>query len=163
MTVKCEPGDNLTLHKAIAMAEPGTVLVVDCGGWTGAGAFGEMFAVSCVARGIRGVVIDGACRDKADLIEMDFPVFTRGVNPNGTRKELLGEINGTIGCGGVLVSPGDIVVGDADGVVVIAAEKAEEVLENALAKKDRESELKPQLAAGRTTVELLGFAEKCGM
>lgn len=163
MTVTCVPGDNLTIHKAIALAEPGTVLVVDCGGYTGAGVFGELFATSCQARGIVGIVIDGACRDKADLIEMNFPVFTRGVNPNGTRKEVCGAINQTIQCGGILVRPGDVVVGDADGVVVIPKEKEAEVLEKSKAKKNKESELKPLLAAGKTTVELLGFAEKCGL
>ena len=163
MTVTCAPGDNLTIHKAIALAEPGTVLVVDCSGYTGAGVFGELFATSCRARGIVGVVIDGACRDRAELIEMGFPVFSRGVDPNGTRKEVLGSIDRPIQCGGVLVHPGDVVVGDGDGVVVIPAEEAADVLERAKAKKHREDELKPLLAAGKTTVELLGLAEKCGL
>lgn len=163
MTVKCAPQDNLTLHKAIALAEPGTVIVLDCGGYTGCGIFGELFATSCKARGIAGIVIDGACRDRIDLIEMNFPTFARGVNPNGSRKEVLGTINEPITCGGVLVNPGDIVIGDADGVVVLPKEKAAEVLEKAKAKKQKESELKPLLAQGKTTVELLGFAKKCGM
>ncbi|MBO4288684.1 MAG: RraA family protein [Lachnospiraceae bacterium] len=163
MTVKCPPEDNLTLHKAIALAKPGTVLVVDCDGYTGCGIFGELFATSCKARGIAGIVIDGACRDKVDLIEMNFPTFARGVNPNGSRKEVLGAIDEPICCGGVTVNAGDIIIGDADGVVVIAKEKAEEVLKKAQAKKQKESELKPLLAQGKTTVELLGFAKKCGM
>ncbi|MBO4880940.1 MAG: RraA family protein [Firmicutes bacterium] len=163
MTVKCPPEDNLTLHKAIALAKPGTVLVVDCSGYTGCGIFGELFATSCKARGIAGIVIDGACRDKVDLIEMNFPTFARGVNPNGSRKEVLGAIDEPICCGGVTVNAGDIIIGDADGVVVIAKEKAEEVLKKAQAKKQKESELKPLLAQGKTTVELLGFAKKCGM
>ena len=94
---------------------------------------------------------------------MNFPVFSRGVNPNGTRKEVCGEINVPMQCGGLIINPGDIVIGDADGVVVIAAEKAEEVLKKSQAKKNKETELKPQLAAGKTTVDLLGFAEKCGL
>lgn len=163
MTVECQPGDNLTIHKAIAIAEPGSVLVITCKGYTDRGVFGELFATSCVARGIAGVVIDGACRDKEDLIDMNFPVYSLGVNPNGTRKEVCGAINETITCAGVLVRPGDIIVGDADGVVVIPKEKAAEVLEKSKAKKAKEAELKPLLAAGKTTVELLGFGKKLGM
>lgn len=163
MTVECQPGDNLTIHKAIALAEPGCVLVITCKGYTDRGVFGELFATSCVARGIVGVVIDGACRDKEDLIDMNFPVYSMGVNPNGTRKEVCGEINVPISCAGVLVNPGDIIIGDADGIVVIKKENAAEVLEKAKAKKAKEAELKPLLAAGKTTVELLGFGKKLGM
>ena len=161
LTVKCVPGDNLTIHKAIVLAPPGSILVVDCDGYTGAGVFGELFATSCQARKIASIVIDGACRDKLDLVEMNFPVFCRGVNPNGTRKESLGAINEPIQCGGLLVNPGDIIIGDADGVVVIAADKAEDVLEKSLLKKAKETDLKPLLAEGKTTVELLGLATKC--
>lgn len=163
MTVECQPGDNLTIHKAIHIAEPGTVLVISCKGYTDRGVFGEMFATSCVARGIAGVVIDGACRDKEDLIDMNFPVFVRGVNPNGTRKEVCGEINLPISCGGIIVNPGDIIIGDADGIVCIRKEDAEAVLEKSQAKKEKEIVMKPQLAAGKTTVELMGFAKKLGL
>ncbi len=163
MTVECQPGDNLTIHKAIAIAEAGSVLVISCKGYTDRGVFGELFATSCMARGIAGVVIDGACRDKEDLIDMNFPVFSKGVNPNGTRKEICGAINVPIVCGGIQVNPGDIIVGDSDGVVRIAKENAAEVLEKAKAKKAKETELKPLLAAGKTTVELLGFGKKLGM
>ena len=160
MTVTCAPGDNLTIHKAIAEAKPGSVLVIDCKGYTGAGVFGELFATSCIARGIKGVVIDGACRDKSDLIEMNFPVYSRAVNPNGTLKETCGEINTVIECGGRIVKPGDIIVGDADGIVVIPQEKAQEVLEKSQAKKAKEDELKVLLAQGKTTAELMGFEKK---
>lgn len=163
MTVECQPGDNLTIHKAIALAEPGVVLVITCKGYTDRGVFGELFATSCVARGIAGVVIDGACRDKEDLIDMGFPVFSLGVNPNGTRKEVCGDINVPITCAGIQVNPGDIIVGDSDGVVCIKKENAADVLQKAKAKKEKEAELKPLLAAGRTTVELLGFEKKLGM
>lgn len=160
MTVTCVPGDNLTIHKAITEAKPGSVLVIDCKGYTGAGVFGELFATSCKAHGIEGVVIDGACRDKKDIIEMNFPVFSRGVNPNGTLKETCGEINSVIECGGRIVKPGDIIVGDADGIVVIPQEKAKEVLEKSQAKKVKEDELKVSLVQGKTTAELMGFDKK---
>lgn len=163
LTVECELGDNLTIHKAIAIAQPGTVLVISCKGNTNCGVFGELFATSCVARGIVGVVIDGACRDKGDLIEMNFPVFSLGVNPNGTIKEICGNINVPIVCGGISVKPGDIIVGDSDGVVRIAKEDAQEVLSKAKEKQKKESQWKPLLAAGQTTVALLGFGEKLGI
>lgn len=160
MTVRCVPGDNLTIHKAIAEAKPGSVLVIDCNGYTGAGVFGELFATSCIARGIRGVVIDGACRDKNDLVDMNFPVFSKGVNPNGTLKETCGDINSIIECGGRIVKPGDIIIGDGDGVVVVPQEKAEEILQKSQAKKAKEDELKILLAQGKTTAELMGFNKK---
>ncbi len=160
MTVTCLPGDNLTIHRAIAEAKPGVVLVINCRGFLEAGVFGELFATSCRARGIAGVVIDGACRDKKDLIDMNYPVFSRGVCPNGTLKETCGEINTVIECGGRVVAPGDIIVGDADGVVVIPQARAETILKKAQAKKAKETELKVLLAQGRTTAELMGFSKK---
>lgn len=164
MTVRCHPGDNLTIHKAIHQARPGAVLVIDCGGFVEAGCFGEMFAISCRNRGIRGVVIDGACRDKNALIDMNFPVYSRAVCPNGTTKEILGQIDVPIVCGGIPVEPDDIVVADCDGVVVIPRAKAEEVLEKAQKKLEfEETILGPQLAKGKTTVELMGLAKKLGL
>lgn len=160
MTVTCVPGDNLTIHRAIAEAKPGVVLVIQCQGYLQAGVFGELFATSCRARGIAGVVIDGACRDKRDIIEMNYPVFARGVCPNGTLKETCGTIDEVIECGGRIVHPGDIIVGDADGVVVIPKERGEEVLEKSQGKKKKEDELKVLLQQGQTTAELMGFAKK---
>lgn len=157
LTCACAAGDNLTIHKAVHIAQPGDVLVVNCGGYVNAGVFGEMLAICCRAKGIAGVVIDGSCRDSLELIEMGFPAFTRGVNPNGTIKETCGEVNGKVLCGNVWVETGDIIVGDADGVVVIKSAEAEAVLKKASAKKAREDMLRPQLAAGKTTAELLGL------
>ena len=162
LTVACAAGDNLTIHKAVLMAKPGDVLVINCGGYLNAGVFGEMLALSCAAKGIAGVIIDGSCRDVNDLIEMDFPTFVRGVNPRGTIKDTLGAVNGEVLCGGVVVHPGDIVVGDCDGVVVVAAAEAETILEKALAKKAKEDELRPLLKNGDTTANLLGLMEKIG-
>jgi len=163
LTCACAAGDNLTIHKAVLMAQPGDVLVVSCGGYVNAGVFGEMLAVCCRARGIAGVIIDGSCRDSLELIEMGFPTYTRGVNPNGTIKETCGEVNGRILCGGVWVEGGDIIVGDADGVVVVKADEAETVLKLASAKKAKEDTLRPQFAAGKSTAELLGLMDKIKM
>jgi 4-hydroxy-4-methyl-2-oxoglutarate aldolase len=160
MTVICQPGDNLTIHRAIAEAKEGSVLVIDCQGYTGAGVFGELFATSCITKGIKGVVIDGACRDKQDLIKMNFPTFSRTVNPNGTLKNTCGAIDTVIECGGRIVKPGDIIIGDADGVVVIPQENAQEVLEKSIQKKAKEDELKVLLTQGKTTAELMNFQHK---
>ena len=160
LTVACAAGDNLTIHKAVLMAQPGDILVVSCGGYLNCGVFGEMLAISCRAKGIAGIVIDGSCRDSLELIEMNFPTYVRGVNPNGTIKETCGAVNGKILCGGVWVEGGDVIAADADGVVVIKPAEAEEVLRKAAAKKVRESELRPLLAAGQTTAELLGLLDK---
>ena len=160
LTVACAAGDNLTIHKAVLMAQPGDVLVVSCGGYLNCGVFGEMLAISCKAKGIAGIVIDGSCRDSLELIEMGFPTYVRGVNPNGTIKETCGAVNGKVLCGGVWVEGGDVIAADADGVVVIKPEEAPEVLKKADGKKAREAKLRPLLAIGQTTAELLGLMDK---
>ena len=157
LTCACVGGDNLTIHKAVLEAKPGDVLVVTCGGYTNAGVFGEMLGICCRARGIAGVVIDGSCRDSNELIDMGFPVYSRGVNPNGTTKTTCGSVNEKIICGGVWVEPGDIVVGDADGIVVIKQNVAEEVLRKSQEKKAKEESLKAVFASSKSTAEVLGF------
>src|SRR5208283_3274746 len=112
VTVRSQPGDNLIMHKAIYEAEPGSVLVIDAHGYTEAGPFGDIMVTACQARGIAGVVLDGACRDANDIEEMNFPFFARALNLGGTVKESLGSVNEVIQCGGVMVKPGDLIVGD---------------------------------------------------
>ena len=163
LTVACAAGDNLTIHKAVLLAQPGDVLVINCGGYLNAGVFGEMLALSCMAKGIAGVIIDGSCRDVNDLIALNFPTFVRGVNPRGTIKDTCGAVGGEVLCGGVTVRTGDVVIGDCDGVVVVAEAEAEEILGKALAKKQREDEMRPLLMAGGTTAELLGLMDKLGL
>lgn len=160
LTVACAAGDNLTIHKAVLEAQEGDVLVINCGGYTHAGAFGEMLALSCVSHGIKGVILDGSCRDKNELIEMNFPTFARGTSPEGTIKETCGAVGGTVVCGGVQVHTGDVVVGDCDGVVVIARADVDKVLAGARAKKEKEDAMRPILSSGGTTAELLGLMEK---
>ncbi|HHV64256.1 MAG TPA: 4-carboxy-4-hydroxy-2-oxoadipate aldolase/oxaloacetate decarboxylase [Peptococcaceae bacterium] len=157
VTVQCNPRDNLIMHKAIYEAKPGDVIVYSIGGYVGAGPFGDIMACACQERGIAGVVIDGACRDAEDMQEMGFPVFCRALNPGGTLKESIGTINKPIVCGGIVVNPGDIIVGDRDGVVVVPAEKAYEVLEKTKALAAKEMEIKELLKAGKTTLEIYGF------
>ncbi len=156
-TVRCYPGDNLALHQGIYAAAPGDVLILDCHGYSEAGHFGDIMATACMCRGIAGVVIDGSCRDKNDIIEMGFPMFVRGTNPSGTVKESPGKLGVPVVCGGVLVRAGDIVFGDCDGVVVVPKEDEDNVFKKALAKYDKERHIEEELKKGKTTLEIFGF------
>jgi 4-hydroxy-4-methyl-2-oxoglutarate aldolase len=156
-TVMCPPGDNLIIHKAIYEAEPGSVLVINAHGYTGAGPIGEIIVLACKERGIAGIVIDGMCRDANDIEELGFPFFCRGLNPGGTVKESWGTINEPIHCGGVIVNPGDVVVGDRDGVVVVPKNKARDVLNRAKAIANKEIKVREMLKQGKTTLEIYGF------
>jgi 4-hydroxy-4-methyl-2-oxoglutarate aldolase len=158
-TLRARVGDNLTLHQAIYAAQAGDVLVADAGGYTEAGMWGDVTTTAAMARGIEGLVIDGAVRDVESIRQMRFPIFSRGVSMKGTTKKSLGEIGVPIALGGVTVNPGDLVLGDEDGVVVVPKEIAAEVLEAARRKEAYEEGLRQQLRAGKTTLELLGFDE----
>lgn len=158
-TVRCHPGDNLAIHKGIAEAPEGSVLMVDAGGYVGGGHIGEIMCFACMQRGIRGLVIDGTCRDADDIQKLGFPVFTRGFNPNGTVKETVGLTNIPIICNGVLINPGDLVIGDRDGVVVIAKDDVEEVLEKAEAIARKEVRVLEELRQGKTTAEIYEFTK----
>lgn len=158
-TVRLVPGDNLAAHIALNQAPPGSVLVLDAKGFCGAGLFGEIMALAAQKRGLAGVVIDGACRDNLGIKKLGFPVFCRATNPGGTVKESLGEINVQISCGGVVINPGDIVVGDADGIVVIPRPNASEVLSKAKQIMANEINIKKRLEEGETTMGIFGFDE----
>lgn len=127
-TVELKPGDNLMLHAAIALAKPGDVLVVDGKGNTSCALIGGLMVNTCKVLGLGGIVIDGAVRDLVELRELGFPVFARGANPNGPSKLVPGRINWPISAGGVAISPGDLVVADDDGVVVVERERAAALL-----------------------------------
>lgn len=130
-TVKVAEGDNLMFHKAMDMAQPGDVIVIDAGGDGKRAIFGALMINYCKVRGIAGVVIDGAIRDSEEISEMDYPVYARSVTPNGPYKNGPGEINTEIAFGGKVVRPGDIIVGDQDGIVVIRPEDATLLAEKA--------------------------------
>ena len=123
-TVEVRPGDNLMIHAAMSLAQPGDVIVVDGKGDLNAALMGTIMITACRQLGIAGVVIDGAVRDTLEIEEMGYPVFAAGYNPNGPTKNVAGRIGHPISIGGVTVHPGDLVVGDADGVVIIEREKA---------------------------------------
>ncbi|EMA01633.1 4-carboxy-4-hydroxy-2-oxoadipate aldolase/oxaloacetate decarboxylase [Haloferax denitrificans] len=159
VTVKAAPGDNLIIHKAITLAEPGDVLIIDCDGYTDTGHVGELMCTSCQANGLAGLVIDGAYRDSREIAEMEFPVYGRGVNPQGPLKQDPGSINVTVSVGGVSVDPGDIVIGDDDGLAVIPREGAEEVLERAHEKLSAEDSVREEVLEGEYLYELNGYDE----
>lgn len=157
LTVRCTPGDNLALHLAIAAARPGDVIVADYGGSLESGPFGEIMALACTLRGIAGLVIDGAVRDSAEIAALGFAVFARGLDIRGTSKRDRGEIGAPVTICRTQVVPGDVVIADADAVVVLPAAEAEAALTAAEARAARETEMMRRLRAGETTLEILGL------
>jgi 4-hydroxy-4-methyl-2-oxoglutarate aldolase len=156
-TAAIVPGHNAGIHRALARAKPGQVLVVDGGGSRLYGPFGDILASACKLKGITGLVIDSTIRDVAEIRAMNFPVFCLGANPSATQKTDPGEIDVPVVCAGVRVAPGDYIVGDADGVVVIQQDIAREVARSALAIVNREEEIRAELREGKTTCEILNI------
>ncbi|MGV3569552.1 MAG: RraA family protein [Ramlibacter sp.] len=149
LTVKTRPGDNLMVHKAMAMAEPGDVIVVDGGGDLTNALIGELMTTYARTRGIAGFVIDGAVRDLDVIAGGDLPVYAAGVTHRGPYKDGPGEINVPIAIDGMVIHPGDLVVGDADGVLCVPFDGAEEVLAATRAKNAAEVQTLADIAAGR--------------
>ncbi len=148
LTVRTAPGDNLLIHKAIDLAQPGDVIVVDGGGFTEAALIGDLMTSYAVTRDVAGFVIDGAVRDVEEISARDLPVYARAVSPRGPTREGPGEINVAVSIGGAVVHPGDIVVGDGDGLVIVPPAQAQAILaavEKLLAK---EKALLDSIAAG---------------
>lgn len=138
-TVQVAQGDNLMFHKAMDMAQPGDVIVIDAGGYEGRAIFGGLMVTYCKVRGIAGVIVDGAIRDSEELAAMDIPVYARAITPDGPYKNGPGQIGTTISFGGQVVRPGDIIVGDQDGIVVIKPEQAKELAQKAQAVVEKEA------------------------
>lgn len=148
LTVRVPPGDNLMLHKALTLARPGDVVVVDGAGETSYALAGGLMRLAALARGVAGLVVDGALRDVEEWADGELPVFARGSSPRKPGKDGPGEINVPIGCAGLLVSPGDLVLGDADGVVAAPPERLATLLEEARALlADEEEKQRHHLAA----------------
>jgi 4-hydroxy-4-methyl-2-oxoglutarate aldolase len=158
LTVDVRPGDNLMIHAAMALARPGDVLVIDGKGDQTAALMGTIMMTACKQLGIAGVVIDGAVRDSLEIDEMDFPVFSVGTHPNGPTKNVPGRIGHPVTCGGVNVRSGDLVVADADGVVVIERERVEALLPLARRKVEDESARIAQIRQGKTSASWLAAA-----
>jgi len=149
-TVEVRPGDNLMIHAALALAKPGDVLVVDGKGDQTAALMGTIMMTAARKLGLAGVVLDGAVRDSLEIDEMDYPVFSVGTNPNGPTKEVGGRIGHPVSVGGVTVNPGDFIIGDGDGLVVVERNKIEALLPLAAAKVAAEAKRMAQIAEGNT-------------
>ena len=148
-TIEVRPGDNLMIHAAMSMAKPGDILVVDGKGDRTCALMGAIMINACKKLGLGGVILDAAVRDIEELRELGFPVYSVGTNPNGPTKFVPGRINWPISCGGASINPGDLIVGDADGVVVIEREKAESLLDLAANKVADERARIADIVAGR--------------
>ena len=148
-TIEVRPGDNLMIHAAMSMAQPGDILVIDGKADQTCALMGAIMVNGCMKTKLGGIVMDAAMRDYEELKDMGFPVFSVGTNPNGPTKYVPGRINHPISCGNMTVRPGDLVVGDADGVVVIEREKAASLLPLAAAKVADERKRIADIQAGR--------------
>jgi 4-hydroxy-4-methyl-2-oxoglutarate aldolase len=160
VTVSAPPGDNLMIHAAIEVCRPGDALVVVTTSESTDGMFGELLATSCRAHGIVGLVIDAGVRDVADLTEMDFPVWSKAISAQGTVKASPGSVNVEIVCAGAPVRPGDVIVGDQDGVVVVKREMAAEVARLGAARMEKEEKSRERLKAGELGVDFYGLRVK---
>jgi len=148
-TVEVRAGDNLMIHAAMSMAKPGDILVVDGKGDRSCALMGSIMINACKKMNLGGVVLDAALRDIDEVRDLGFPVYCVGTNPNGPTKFVPGRINWPISCGGISVNPGDLIVGDADGVVVVEREKAESLLDMAAKKVADERARIADIVAGK--------------
>lgn len=160
LTVDARPADNLILHYAVLKARPGDVLVVDAKGFMEAGPWGDVLTIQAMKLGIAGLVINGCVRDANLIIGLGFPVFCRGLSIKGTGKNQPGRVNVPITMGDVTIRPGDIVVGDRDGLVIVAQDEVETALARSREREDKEARQREAIEQGASnTAELLGLGD----
>jgi RraA family protein len=151
LTVKVPPIDNLMIHKALTLVKPGDVMVIDGGGDHSWALLGFLMVSTAIKLGLAGLIVDGCIRDAAEIRKSGFPIFAAGINPNGPMKEGPGEINYPIQCGGQIVHPGDLIVADDDGVVVVPRDHAAGIVDNVKAVIAKEEKRLAEIEAGVTT------------
>ncbi len=160
VTVLSHPGDNIMIHAALEVVQPGDVLVVALAADSTDGMFGDLLGVSCQAKGVLGLVIDAGVRDTADLTEMNFPVWSRAIHSQGTVKATPGSVNVDVVCAGAVVRPGDVVVADNDGVVVVPRETARETCRKSEERLAKEKTSRERLKKGELGLDFYGLREK---
>ena len=160
VTVTSQPGDNLMIHAAMEVCKRGDILVVTTTSDSTDGMFGELLGVSCEARGVVGLIIDAGVRDTAELTAMDFPVWAKAISAQGTVKSTAGSVNVPVVCAGMTVQPGDVVVADADGVVVVARAQAAEVAAAGRERIAKEEKTRERLRNGELGVDFYGLRDK---
>jgi 4-hydroxy-4-methyl-2-oxoglutarate aldolase len=157
LTVQCHTADNIMLIKAVSIAKKGDVVVADMGTAIQSGPFGEILATECISKGISGIILSCAVRDAEELRKMSLPIFSAGFSVRGTSKAALGTINHPISSEGTVIYPGDIILGDDDGVVAIPLKEAQDILKAANARVESENEVRRRLEKGESLFDIYGY------
>ena len=160
VTVFATPGDNVMIHVAMEQCEPGDVMVVAVNSRSECGYFGDLLATLMQARGIAGLVIDSGVRDIADLRQMGIPVFSRCISAQGTVKETLGDVNIPVVCGGQVINPSDLIIGDDDGVVVVRRHELDSVAEKSEAREDKEAAIRAKYRDGTLGLDMNNMRQR---
>jgi len=160
VTISSQPGDNLMIHASIEVCQPGDVLVVTTTSESTDGMFGELLGVSCQAHGIAGLIIDAGVRDTAELTALNFPVWAKAISSQGTVKNTAGDVNIPVVCAGAIINPGDVIVADADGVVVVPRDKAAQVAQASEQRIAKEEKTRQRLRNGELGLDFYGLRAK---